>query len=70
MAQEMCEVTFKVKVMTNLEQHVKIAGNIPELGDWNLEKALPLSTSHDEYPHWTNYLPIILPRSKIPIKIK
>ncbi len=64
MSQQNCEVTFKVKVITNLNQHVKIIGSIPELGLWDTGKAFPLSTNNEEYPYWTNYIPLILPKSK------
>ncbi len=63
MTQDKCEVTFKVKVITNLNQHVKIAGSLSQLGFWDASQALQLTTNHDEYPYWSNPVPIILPKS-------
>ena len=65
MTQDQCVVTFKVKVITNLNQHVKIAGNITPLGLWDASQALQLTTNHDEYPYWSNPIPITLPKSSL-----
>jgi len=65
MTQDKCEVTFKVKVITNLNQHVKIAGNLTQLGFWDASQALQLTTNHDEYPYWSNPVPILLPKKSV-----
>lgn len=49
---EICSVLFKFKAKTSLGQHVRIIGDHPQLGSWNPEKALVLSTSSEIYPFW------------------
>lgn len=47
--------TFNIKVQTQYGQNIKIAGNIPQLGNWSPSDALPLSASEytSSNPLWT-----------------
>ena len=57
---ELCEVYFKIKFFTQLSEHVKVLGSIPQLGCWDLSKALPLKTNPEQYPFWTSETPLQL----------
>lgn len=45
---------FSVRAHTQFYQQIKVCGNIPELGNWNPKKALPLTTNESLYPTWIN----------------
>lgn len=49
-----CRILFNVTAKTNYLQDVRLVGNIPELGNWDPEKGLKLSTTPHKYPHWFN----------------
>ncbi|KAK0654549.1 family 15 putative glycoside hydrolase [Cercophora samala] len=53
-------VTFNERASTSWGQSIKVVGNVPELGSWDVNKAIPLSaskyTSGD--PLWSITLPI------------
>ncbi|KAK3297726.1 Six-hairpin glycosidase-like protein [Chaetomium fimeti] len=53
-------VTFDGRVETQWGQSVKVVGNVPELGGWDAEKAVPLSASGytGENPLWSITVPI------------
>lgn len=56
------EISFKVKAFTNLNQHVRIVGNIEQLGLWNPLKGHQLVTNMNDYPFWSSPAPVTLPR--------
>ena len=64
-----CEVTFKVRVHTNLNQHVRIVGSINTLGLWDPLQALQLTTNNDEYPYWSNPTPLILAKGNLQLSM-
>ena len=45
-------LSFRVRYNTILGQEVRVAGNIEELGSWELTKAIPMTTSPEMYPYW------------------
>lgn len=47
-------LSFRVRYNTLLGQEVRVAGNIEELGSWELSKAIPMTTSPELYPYWTS----------------
>lgn len=53
-------VTFRAKVATEWGQSVKVVGNVPQLGDWNVAKAPRLSASAytSSNPLWTITVPL------------
>ena len=46
------DLFFKVKYETLDGQQVRVAGGIEELGFWNPEKGLPMTTTKETYPIW------------------
>ncbi len=50
------KVTFNINYHTTFGQSVYVAGSIPELGDWDVSKALILNC--DNYPQWNLELDI------------
>ena len=55
------QVSFHVKYETNFGEHVYIIGNIEELGSWDTNKAVRLSTTKENYPEWQSTIDIICP---------
>ena len=45
-------VTFSVATITPLGQSVYVSGNVAELGNWDISKALQLTCTSDTYPNW------------------
>jgi len=62
MSFDKCEIFFKVKAHTNLNQSVRVIGNIENLGFWSPTAALQLSTNANDYPYWSSTAPILLPK--------
>ncbi len=62
MSFDKCEIFFKVKAHTNLNQSVRIIGNIEHLGFWSPTAALQLTTNTNDYPYWSSTIPILLPK--------
>lgn len=51
----MINVTFVLKeAETNHGQNVFVVGNIRELGQWDISKAIKLQTDEEFYPMWTS----------------
>ena len=46
-------VTFRCKYNTNFGSSLYVIGNLKLLGQWDVNNAIPLSTSSDTYPLWT-----------------
>ena len=46
-------VTFKCKYNTQFGSSLYVIGNLTVLGQWNISKAIPLTTSKENYPLWT-----------------
>jgi len=59
------EISFKVQAITNLNQYVRIVGNIEELGHWDPIKGHQLVTNMNDYPIWSSPAPIKLPKGSI-----
>lgn len=47
-------ISFKVKYKTNMGEEVRVAGSIEELGSWDLNKSILMTTSKETYPYWTS----------------
>lgn len=54
------EVHFKVKFYTQLSEQVKLIGNLPQLGAWDPNRAISLTTNPELYPFWMSTRPILL----------
>lgn len=46
---------IRVRAHTEMGQHIKVVGNIPELGNWDPNHALLLQTNENIYPTWMNH---------------
>ena len=46
------KISFKCKYHTNFGSSLYVVGNVESLGNWNVEKALELSTTEETYPVW------------------
>lgn len=57
--------TFNVTTHTRWGQNVYVTGNLPELGSWNPDKAVPLSSA--SYPIWSGT--VVLP-ANTPVEFK
>ena len=55
------QVSFRVKYETEYGQSVFIVGNIEELGSWDPSKAIPLTTTPENYPIWKSTTDLICP---------
>ena len=55
------DITFKVKYETQTGQEVRVSGGIEELGFWEPEKGLKMTTSRESYPYWCSTQPITCP---------
>ena len=51
--QKISSVTFRCKYNTNFGSSLYVIGNLNLLGQWNVNNAIPLSTSSETYPLWT-----------------
>lgn len=45
-------ITFKCKHKTCFGEHLRIVGNIEELGCWDPSKSMVMTTNEDSYPNW------------------
>ena len=45
-------IIFKVKYETYLGQEVRLVGSIEELGQWDPNKSILMSTNKETYPYW------------------
>ena len=50
---KIASVTFKCKYNTQFGSSLYVIGNLTVLGQWNISKAIPLTTSKENYPLWT-----------------
>ncbi|MFI9770239.1 CBM20 domain-containing protein [Streptomyces sp. NPDC052415] len=64
-SQNSVAATFNVTAHTRWGQQVYVTGNRPELGSWNPDKAVPLSSA--SYPTWS--ATVILP-ANTPLEFK
>ena len=55
-----CFVQFQYSQKTSPGEDIHITGNIPSLGQWNVEKSEKMVTSNDEYPLWKSRENIIV----------
>lgn len=44
---------FQIIAQTQIGESIGLVGSSPELGEWNINKAIPLHTSSDSYPLWS-----------------
>ncbi|KAA6311428.1 hypothetical protein EZS27_037441, partial [termite gut metagenome] len=54
-------ISFTIEYRTDWNEEIRILGNIPELGDGNLDKAIQLQT-YDGF-HWTVQIQLSTPRT-------
>ncbi|EGR32921.1 trehalose-phosphatase family protein, putative [Ichthyophthirius multifiliis] len=45
---------FSVQFHTQINQSIRIIGNIKDLGEWDTNKGLCLQTNQQIYPEWTH----------------
>lgn len=55
------QVIFHIKAETKPDENICVVGNIPELGEWDVDKASETFMSPN-YPNW--YLPVSIPADK------
>ena len=60
-----CEVIFKLVVHTQLNETVRILGDIQELGSWDQHKGFELTTNPQQYPVWYNKSKLMIKRGKL-----
>ncbi|MFD7699170.1 carbohydrate-binding module family 20 domain-containing protein [Streptomyces caelestis] len=65
MAESSVVATFNVTAYTRWGQQVHVTGDRPELGSWNPDKAVPLSSA--AYPTWS--ATVVLP-ANTPVEYK
>lgn len=54
-------VSFQINnALTTMGQHLHMTGNLPKLGEWDVEKTVRLTTSETKYPKWTVRKPIFV----------
>ena len=46
-------ISFKCKYKTSFGSSLFVVGNLKLLGDWDINNAIPLSTTTETYPIWT-----------------
>lgn len=49
---EHSQILFKISAETSIEQHIRIVGDHPMLGNWNPALGLILTTTPNIYPFW------------------
>ena len=49
-------------VHTQLNEYVKVIGSIPQLGNWDNNSGLILTTNESSFPVWQNEIPIKIPK--------
>ncbi|CAD8073921.1 unnamed protein product [Paramecium sonneborni] len=52
------QIFFRISCKTEFNQHVKVVGNIPQLGNWNPQNGLQLLTNEVMYPIWFSDYPL------------
>ena len=57
---KICYVQFELYQKTSLGEEIHISGNIPSLGQWNVEKSEKMITNTSEYPTWKSKENIIV----------
>eukprot|EP00392_Amoebophrya_sp_AT5.2_P015143 g15342.t1 len=57
--QTRCFFRFKYEESANVT--VKLVGSVPQLGAWDIEKAVELVTTPDYFPCWISQDPVLLP---------
>ena len=51
--EKISSVTFKCKYKTSFGSSLYVIGNLKLLGQWNVDNAIPLTTTEETYPLWT-----------------
>ena len=51
--EKISSVTFKCKYKTSFGSSLYVIGNLKVLGQWNVDNAIPLTTTEETYPLWT-----------------
>ena len=67
--QEYTQVTFRVHAPVRFGESIRVVGDIPALGSWNVEYGEELETSPETYPEWQSSTPIPLLSGK-PVRYK
>ena len=60
-----CDIFLRIFFRTIPTEEIRIVGNIPELGAWNLNNSFPMNTDSQMYPYWFNEKPLKVAKSKI-----
>lgn len=53
---------FRVLAYTELDECVRVVGNLTEFGQWKCDYALQLYTDNTLYPDWVSEKPLLLPK--------
>lgn len=53
-----CDIFLRIYFQTFPSQEIRILGNIPELGSWNISNSFPMNTDSQMYPYWLNLKPL------------
>lgn len=59
------QIEFFVDIKTSYSEHVALIGSVPELGEWDISKAIYLQTSPSTYPIWKTERPIYFQRKSV-----
>lgn len=59
------QIEFFIDIKTSLGEHVGLVGSVPELGNWDISKAIYLKTTPSTYPIWRTERPIFFQRKTI-----
>ena len=58
-------IFFKHVAYTSLDEHIRLIGNLPAIGNWDIEKGIVFETDTQKYPEWQNKAPIQIPKNTI-----
>jgi hypothetical protein len=59
-----CDIFLRIFFRTIPSEEIRISGNIPELGAWNISNSFPMNTDTQMYPYWFNLKPLKVAKSK------
>ena len=59
-----CDIFLRIYFRTIPSEEIRIVGNIPELGNWSIQKSFPMNTDREMYPYWLNLKPLKVAKSK------
>ena len=59
-----CDIFLRIWFKTVPSEEIRLVGNIPELGAWDLNYSFPMNTDTQIYPRWFNAKPLKVAKSK------